>query len=249
MTKTTHGIRSIAPSYQQARFQDLNNGFVHPPLDYEQELLEFIRLGNKDKAMETLHRINAMEAASLARYPLRSKKNAMIASCTLFTRAIIRGGVDPEVAFQLSDTLIREIEMLAELEQLTSFEYEMVLQFIAVLEQMQDERHYSHIINLTISFIRGHIFQELTLGVISRYVGVHPSYLSYRFKKETGVALMEFINRRKIEESKPILIYTNQSISDISFLFRFCNQGYYTQLFKRYTGMTPKQFRKEGNMR
>ncbi|WP_058301106.1 AraC family transcriptional regulator [Gorillibacterium timonense] len=246
MIKTVHGEGSIAPSYLITRSQDLSDGFVHPPLDYEQELLEAIRLGDKSKAMETLHRINALEGATLARYPLRSKKNAMIASCTLFTRAIISGGVDPETAFQLSDTLIREIEMIGELERLTSFEYEMVLQFISVLKREKETLQYSHIVNLSVSFIREHIFQELTLDILSRHAGVHPSYLSCRFKKETGMPLTEFINRRKIEESKPILIYSNQSISEIALLFRFCNQGYYTQLFKKYTGKTPKQFRREG---
>jgi len=233
-------------TYFATRSQDINDGFVHPPIDYERELLEAIRFGNESKAMDALRRINALEAATLARYPLRSKKNAMIAACTLFTRAIIGGGVNPESAFQLSDILIREIEMIEELERLTSFEYEMVLQFISVLKREKEVLQYSHIVNRSVAFIREHLFQELPLETISRHAGVHPSYLSCRFKKETGMALTEFINRRKIEESKPILLYSNQSISGVAFLFRFCNQGYYTQLFKKYTGKTPKQFRREG---
>lgn len=241
-----HDEASKGASYLATRSRDMSDGFVHPPFDYERELLEAIRVGNESKAMEALRRINALEAATLARYPLRSKKNAMIAACTLFTRAIIGGGVNPEMAFQLSDTLIREIETIEELERLTSFEYEMVLQFISVLKREKETLLYSHIVNRSVSFIREHIFQELPLETISRHAGVHPSYLSYRFKKETGMALTEFINRRKIEESKPILLYSNQSISEVAFLFRFCNQGYYTQLFKKYTGKTPKQFRRGG---
>jgi two-component system response regulator YesN len=236
----------VIPSYLSTRSQDMSQGFVHPPLDFEHELLEAIRLGREDQALEALRKINALEAATLARYPLRSKKNAMIASCTLFTRAIIRSGVDPETAFQLSDTLIREIEVTGEIEVLLRFEYEMVLQFIAVMKREKEVLHYSHIVNLSVYFIREHIFQDLTLGLIAEHVGVHPSYLSDRFKRETGMPLTEFINRRKIEESKPILTHSNQSISGISFMFKFCSQSYYTQLFKKYTGKTPKQFRRDG---
>ncbi|MDF9843389.1 MULTISPECIES: AraC family transcriptional regulator [unclassified Paenibacillus] len=238
--------KMVIPSYLSTRSEDLNKGFVHPPLDYEHELLEAIRLGSEDKAMEALHKINALEAATLACYPLRSKKNALIASCTLFTRAIIRGGVDPETAFQLSDTLIREIEVIGEIGVLLRFEYEMVLQFIAVMKREKEVLHYSHIVNLSVYFIREHIYQDLTLALIAGHVGVHPSYLSDRFKQETGMPLTEFINRRKIEESKPILMHSNQSISGIAFMFKFCSQSYYTQLFKKYTGMTPRQFRRDG---
>lgn len=49
--------------------------------------------------------------------------------------------------------------------------------------------------------------------------------------------------QKKIEESKYFLLHSELSISDISNLFRFCNQSYYTALFKKYTGVTPKDFR------
>jgi two-component system response regulator YesN len=232
-------------SYISTRSESLNKGFVHPPLNYEHELLEAIRIGDEHVALEALRKINALEAATLAHYPLRSKKNAMIASCTLFTRAIIRGGVDPETAFQLSDTFIRDIEATGDIERLLRFEYEMVLHFIAVMKREKETLHYSHIVNLSVYFIREHIFQDLTLSGIAKHVGVHPSYLSDRFKRETGMGITEFINRRKVEESKSILAHSNQSISEISFMFKFCNQSYYTQLFKKYTGKTPKQFRRD----
>ncbi|GJM72587.1 hypothetical protein HMSSN036_48030 [Paenibacillus macerans] len=92
------------------RMRYLRENFVHPPVDYEEELLEAIRTGNEQGAKQALAKINELEAAVLAAYPLRSKKNALIASCTLFTRAIIKGGVDPEIAFHLSDKIIMDIE-------------------------------------------------------------------------------------------------------------------------------------------
>ena len=234
------------PYYVSSRMQYLRDNFIHPPFDYEHELLEAIRFGNEHRAMEMLHRINELEAAVLAAYPLRSKKNALIASCTLFTRAIIKGGVDPEVAFHLSDTVILEIEKIGDVERLIHFEYEMLVQFVAMIRSEKAELPYSHIVNLAIRYIREHIFEELTLQKIADVLKVHPSYLSDRFKRETGSPLTTFINRRKIEESKHLLIHTNQSISEIAFTFKFCNQSYYTQLFKNFTGMTPRRFRISG---
>ncbi|GAB6928406.1 hypothetical protein JCM10914A_23890 [Paenibacillus sp. JCM 10914] len=234
------------PYYLSSRMDYLRENFIHPPFDYEHELLEAIRLGDEHRAMAMLRTINELEAAVLASYPLRSKKNALIASCTLFTRAIIKGGVDAEIAFHLSDTLILEIEKMTEVERLIHFEYEMLVQFVSMIRSEKEELTYSHIVNLSIYYIREHIFEALSLQSVADYLKVHPSYLSDRFKKETGLPLTTFINQRKIEESKHLLTNTNQSISEIAFTFKFCSQSYYTQIFKNFTGMTPRKFRMSG---
>lgn len=74
------------PFYLSSRMHYLRENFIHPPFDYEHELMEAIRFGDENRAMDMLRKINELEAAVLATYPLRSKKNALIASCTLFTR-------------------------------------------------------------------------------------------------------------------------------------------------------------------
>ncbi|WP_438348582.1 AraC family transcriptional regulator [Paenibacillus sp. FA6] len=242
-------MNPIIPSSAQqyfvmSRLQYLEQSFVHPKFDDEQELLEAIRFGNEAKALVMMSKINEMEGATLAAHPLRSKKNALIASCTLFTRAIIKGKVDPETAFQLSDAFILEIEKIDDIQQLISFEDEMLLQFIAMVKRTTQILNYSHIVTSAIYYINEHISEDLTLKQIAQHIQVHPSYLSDRFKKETGIAMTTFINQKRIEESKHFLIHTHISISEIAFLCKFCNQSYYSHLFKQFTGETPKQFRK-----
>lgn len=225
------------------RMRYLRENFVHPPVDYEEELLEAIRTGNEQGAKQALAKINELEAAVLAAYPLRSKKNALIASCTLFTRAIIKGGVDPEIAFHLSDKIIMDIEKIGDVDRAVQFEYEMLVQFVSVVRREQEELPYSHLVNLAIYYIRQNIFEDLALPQIAAHLNVHPSYLSDRFGRETGMSLTHYVNSRKIEESKHMLLYTNRPISEIAFTFKFCSQSYYTQLFKKFTGVTPRQFR------
>jgi YesN/AraC family two-component response regulator len=57
------------------------------------------------------------------------------------------------------------------------------------------------------------------------------------------VTISEFINRRRVEESKYFLLHSKLSLSDIAHLFQYCNQSYYTLLFKKYIGVTPRHFR------
>lgn len=235
---------SVIQQFLESRIQNKQDHFIHPPFELEQQLLDALSLGNESLAVATLKKINELDGAVLATNTIRSKKNALIAVCTLFTRAIIKGGVYPEIAFDLSDANIREIEKLNDVDSLYTFEYDMLFHFLKTLEDEKNSTSYSHPIKLSISYIYNNILNELSLDIIAKHVYVHPNYLSTRFKKEVGTTVVDFINKKRLEESKYFLVHTNTSISDIALLFKFCNQSYYTSLFKKHTGMTPKEFRK-----
>ena len=74
---------------------------------------------------------------------------------------------------------------------------------------------------------------------------VSTSHLSRIFREHTGITLVEYINIRKVEESQYYLRFSDMKISDISDQFHFCNQSYFTRIFKKYTGETPRRFRND----
>ena len=148
----------------------------------------------------------------------------------------------PEIAYNLSDVMIQEIERLNNREDLEKFEINMVYTFVQTLKKEQLPKH-SPLVQKTISYVHKHILDDLSLEKIASELFINPSYLSSIFKKETGTTLVEYINRKKIEESKYFLSHSELPISNIASLFHFCNQSYYTSLFKRFTGTTPARFR------
>jgi len=240
---------TIIKKFLLSRIHNQQIEYSHPPYDYEQQLLDAIMLGSQKKAKEILTKINKLEAATLASSPIRSKKNSLIAICTLFTRAIIKGGVNPETAFNLSDAYIRELEKINDHYNLAELEYEMLYQFIETLKNDSSTKKFSHPITLAISYIHENILHDLSLELVAKQVFINPSYLSSKFKKEVGLTISDFINKQRIEESKYFLLNTNTTISDIALLFKFCNQSYYSALFKKYNGVTPGQFRLLGSKR
>ncbi|WP_039944196.1 helix-turn-helix transcriptional regulator [Thermicanus aegyptius] len=218
------------------------NFYSHPSYRLEKQLVHAISLGNWEEAKETLDEINRMDRAILAKDPLRSLKNSLICSCTLFTRAIIQGGVDPENAYNLSDVFIRQIEETRDRKDLEELEYEMLYSFI---NRVREEKKvtYQWVVSRALEYIHDQILSNLTLKEIAAHIEVHPSYLSKVFHAEVGISLIEYVNRKKIEASQYFLLHSNSSISEIAQLFGYCNQSYYTLLFKRYIGLTPKQYR------
>lgn len=234
--------RKIIKQFYKARIENHQDEYIHPSYQLEQKLLTAIRMRNERAAISALREINKLKRAKLASDPLRSLKNSIICSCTIFTRAVIEGGMHPEVAYNLSDVLIQEIERLDSREKLEKFEINMVYTFIRTLEEEQMPRH-SPIVQKAISYIHEHILHDLSLEKIASELYINPSYLSTLFKKETGTSLVEYINRKKIEESKYFLLHSDMPISSIASLFHFCNQSYYTSLFKKFTGTTPAKYR------
>ncbi len=71
-----------------------------------------------------------------------------------------------------------------------------------------------------------------------------PDYLSHLFKRETGFSLTNYIIYERIEEAKRLLAGTSQNISDIATRCGFQNISYFSKQFRRFTGVTPREFRK-----
>ena len=96
-------------------YKNLEMQTIHPP--YEQELRELHCIENGD--LELLEKTIPQSYddsynAILAKNPIRHIKNLGIVVVTLACRAAIRGGIDPEISFSLSDTYINKIESLDE---------------------------------------------------------------------------------------------------------------------------------------
>lgn len=216
----------------------------YPSYVLEKQLLREISQGNEEEAMSILKSMNRNEYQDTSHIPFRSIKNSLIGSATLFARAIISGGVLPKKAFSLSNDFMEKIEETDSIAQLEAIEYEMVGSFTTLLNK-EAPLPYSKCVNRSITYIHEHILDDITLEDLANHSSVSSSYLSHLFKKEVGLSLVSFINQKRVEESKYFLLHTNTSISDISELFQFCNQSYYTSLFKKHTNQTPREFREQ----
>lgn len=217
--------------------------FQHPPYFLEQEEVRLIRHGDRENALTVLSEINRLKRATLARDPLRSLKNSLICSCTLFTRAAIQGGVPADEAFTLSDAFIQTIEETQNLKLLDALEETMVLRFIDQVAGIS-RASLSVMIRNAIACIDRHLSEKLTVPMIARHVYVHPDYLSSRFKQEMNVTITEFIQKRRIEEACHFLRYSDSTVSEIAAFYQFCSQSRFIQVFKKYMGVTPAQYKK-----
>lgn len=243
MAKNSNIQREVIKEFLEARKVNNESFFAHPSYKLETELMYWVKQMNEKKAVKILLDINDLERAKLSDHPIRSLKNSLICTCTLFTRATITSGVTSEYAFNLSDAFIRKIEEVNEEKKLQDLEYEMLHTFIQAIRDYHTTPYQNEIVDRAVYYIHDNILQRLTLAEIAKETSVSPNYLSSLFHTYVGVPLKRYINMKKIDESKYFLTHTNSTLLDIALLFGYCNQSYYTSLFRRFNGITPQKFR------
>ncbi len=239
---------ALPEKYHESTYENRINLFQHPPYFMEQEISRLITAGDKVNSEKLLRRINMQRRAILAREPLRSLKNSLIGSCTLFTRAAIAGGAPPDAAFTLSDTYILEIESDDSLKSLNNLEGKMLSGFVDMVNGINEDR-YSKVIRNAIEYINNSLSEKITVAGIAEKTFVHPNYLSTLFKKETGSTLSSYILGRRVEEAKYFIRFGNNAMSDIASFYQFCTQSHFIATFKKFTGMTPAQYRAQNARR
>ncbi len=96
-----------------------------------------------------------------------------------------------------------------------------------------------------IDYIRQNLDRDISRAEIAEAIFLNPEYLSRLFKKETGIALNEYIVREKIEQAKCMLSETDIPVSLIALKTGYTNFSYFSQVFKRHTGLSPLEYRQQ----
>lgn len=103
----------------------------------------------------------------------------------------------------------------------------------------------SHYVEEAISYIHRHYAAEISQSSIADAIGISPSYLSKQFKEDLGIGFADFLCNYRLDKAKVLLLQTGKSNKEIAELVGFSDDAYFSRVFKKDTGMTPKEYRKE----
>lgn len=106
---------------------------------------------------------------------------------------------------------------------------------------------YGDLIRKVKGYIEEHYANDqLSLQDAAEHAAVSPSHLSKIFSQETGQTFIEFLTRTRIEKAMELLQNTRAKTYEIAFSVGYHDPHYFSGLFKKTTGMTPKEFRRLG---
>lgn len=176
--------------------------------------------------------------------PLRSAKNFFISTVNSYVRFAIEAGLNSEIAFTYCDHCINQCELCRSINQVDNLTTEMIVTLKTLVKE-HDRANYSSPVALTKAYIDNNIAEALTLSQVAKATGYSPKYLSEVFVKETGVTFKTYLNEKKLEMAKSLLLNTSNTILDVCTYLGYCNQSYFTKIFKSYTGFSPSKFIKQ----
>ncbi len=223
------------------RLYDLDS---HHDLAFEKKLIRLVKEGRAEElaaefsGLETMQGIGILSRNSRVRH----EKNLGIVGIALAARAAVEGGLHPEVAYTMSDLHIQHIEELVGTRDIRKAMAGAMTDFA---RKVRDSRDCSVSIPIARcrNYIFMHLYEPISLTDLCRLANLNASYLSRRFKKETGFTVMDCIQSMRVEEAKKLLGLTELSITEISARLAFSDQSHFTKVFRKWTGITPGKYR------
>ncbi|MEH7493868.1 helix-turn-helix domain-containing protein, partial [Neobacillus niacini] len=221
--------------------------FHHDPI-FEKKILAVIKEGRVEDIKGIFALMTNQEGGVLSKSSyIRSLKNLIIGTIAVVTRSAIEGGLPYEIAFTLSDIFIQRLEELNKVDEIISLAQEVLYNFTERVLQVKNER-YSQTVTACKNYIFNHLYEEINHDDLATTIGLTPNYVSTLFKKEVGITISEYVQHVKIDEAKKLIEYSSTPISEICSLLNFTDQSYFTKVFKKHTGITPKQYREKHHL-
>ncbi|MDR0507039.1 MAG: AraC family transcriptional regulator [Dysgonamonadaceae bacterium] len=98
-------------------------------------------------------------------------------------------------------------------------------------------------INKSLQYIHSHINSDISVGELAAVACVSDDHFIRIFKKEMHTTPVKYINIKKIEKARLLLLTTDLSIRNIAMDLSIDNISYFNKIFKQHTGKTPMEYR------
>lgn len=230
------------PNYDNSEENFLSIQILEERYALENEFIHAISQGQTHKAEMFMNNMNSKGLESRTSNPIRNLKNYTIILNTLLRKAAETGAVHPIHLDSLSSRYAKEIELLTSEKSALALQREMVHKY-CLLVKNHSLKGYSLLVRKVLTNIDTDLTADLSLKTQAEFLNVNPSYLSNLFKKETGQTLTEYVNRKRIEYAIYLLNSTNMQVQMIAGYCGILDVNYFTKIFKKIVGMTPKEYR------
>ncbi|MEM9144358.1 MAG: AraC family transcriptional regulator, partial [Bacteroidota bacterium] len=105
--------------------------------------------------------------------------------------------------------------------------------------------HAKFNLNNVLTYIGEHLHEDLGVSDLAVFCHLSSDHFSRVFQKNFGMRPSQYLQAKRVERAETLLLTTHQSIKEIAQKTGWRNTSYFTRIFKKVTGTTPAQFRRE----
>lgn len=234
----------IEQTLVETRLKRQEQELPHTPYTLEKLAQQCLTNGDKEGLKNALVDTKMSEYGILSLSSLRQAKNMAISVITLASRAAIEGGVIAETAFTVNDSYIQMVESMTTPEQVDAVVMEAQYKLVDMVKEAKVKEELPHpLIHKVKDYVFKNLQNEMKVSDMAEEFAVNADYLSYLFHKSTGKTITQYILEEKVKAAQSMLIYTENTLQEIAFALNFSSQSHFSTVFRKFTGMSPREFR------
>lgn len=221
-------------------FTNAENEILPYSPESERRLLDMVKAGDVDG----LCKVNTSYYSDKAEFEVKYLYK-IIALITLATRAAIEAGADTVDAYGLSDLYLKQLELAKTDKQVSQIAKDVLPHFAELVNKSngKTEKEFSRHLSKAEKYIKTHLHFPLSLQQVAEAVGINDKYLSRLFVKCKGEKFSHYVNRRRVNEAKELLVNTDLKLTDIAYSLAFVSESYFIKVFSDIVGTTPQKYR------
>ncbi len=215
------------------------------PVEKEMQLLAAVRSGNFEETSELLHTILTDNVQNRRLVPATTR---LLYSSLIATAMKAYDQLRTEAAPILTENL-QTLSNLQERREPDQHVFEEILRCYGYLcnASAQSNQHKNHQVmeNVQAYLENGYANPSLCLDMVADHLGVSYYFLSRIFKEEANMSFSDLLNDIRVRHAMELLASTQNTVQEISAAVGYTNWSTFLRAFRKRTGTTPVQYRKE----
>jgi len=207
----------------------------------EPMLLAAMRRGDRGEAMRIINHV-LVHIYSSGEERSDLLKGLLLELVVMLSRAAIEAGAMQSDVLGSNFRILTELAEIEDDEQLAAWLRNAFDHLFAMIQRQEDFTP-PLLIGKALDFMRENLHCEITRDETARHAGISPSHFSHLLKQRTGRSFTELLRQCRVDLACDLLLHSEDPLAAIADRCGFCDQSYFTRVFRDVKGVTPGQFR------
>lgn len=234
------------PETVRQKLRDSEESYLNTSFWSVRPLFDLVKNGETEKLRPGLSiQLDKFPAGRISRDARKQLEYLAVSLVNTFMIAAIEGGAYPPEANAIADQALRRLSQVRSAADISPLIAEAAVALCELVKETRRKDTGNVHVESAKHFLSMNLTQEIRTEDVAKAVSLSPYHLSRLFKTHTGLTMREYLTRERVEAAKQLLAATDRTIPQIASLLRFCDQSYFTMVFRRQTGQTPGEYKKK----
>ncbi|HMP75930.1 MAG TPA: AraC family transcriptional regulator [Kiritimatiellia bacterium] len=207
----------------------------------ENDLVQAVLAGNRREARRIVnHLLVHIYSAGQQRNELL--KGLLLELIVFTSRALMERGASPSALLGLGYQHLTELGRIEDDEQLSAWLRKAFDRIFDEADRLRPPATDAAV-EKAVAYMRSHLQEDLSREAVARRAGASAGRLSKRLRERTGRSFVELLRDFRVEEAARQLVDSDASVAEIAQACGFCDQSYFTRVFREARGLTPLAYR------